>query len=76
VISGLQLGLLYLAPAVLFAVVLLAGRYPGAALLERLARPRRARRRPPRRAPRPRPAPFRFVATELAWSLAGRGPPA
>jgi hypothetical protein len=74
--AALQLGLLYLAPALLFAVVLLAGRYPGAEVLERLIRPRRRRRRPARRAARPRPAPSFFVEAELAWSLAGRGPPA
>jgi hypothetical protein len=68
--------LLYLAPAVLLVVVLLAGRYPGAELLDRLACPRRRRRRPRGRAARPRVGPSFFVETELAWSIAGRGPPA
>jgi len=61
---------------VLLAVVLLAGRYPGAGAIERLIRPRRRRRRPPRVAARPRAAIASPLATGLAWSLAGRGPPA
>jgi hypothetical protein len=75
VIAGVQLALLYLAPAVLLAVVLLSGRYPGEALIERMARAPRRRRRPPRGVAFPRPAPARGATTELAWSLAGRGPP-
>jgi hypothetical protein len=75
-IGAVQIALLYLAPAVLLAVALLAGRYPGAAVLERLARPVRGRRlRPPRRSRPPRVPVFRVVEAELAWSLAGRAPP-
>jgi hypothetical protein len=75
VISAAQLALLYVAPAVLLALALLAGRYPGERLIARLARRRRPVR-PRRRAERLPRAPARVVEAELAWALAGRAPPA
>jgi hypothetical protein len=76
VISGLQLTVLYLAPLLALAVLLICGRYPGERLLERL---RRARRRTPLRgarviAPRRRP-PVRARSLLLCAALSGRGPP-
>jgi hypothetical protein len=70
---------LFLAPALLLWALLARGRYPGEALVEALSRRRRSpwarsgagsplRRAPRRRAPAPR--------NLLAYSLAGRGPPA
>jgi hypothetical protein len=74
--SWLQTGLLLLSPAIVLAVALVLGRYPGEKLLVR-SRPPRARRR-------------RLLAERVAWlapsrrvggglllarSLAGRAPP-
>jgi hypothetical protein len=75
---GGGIGLLYLAPAVVLGLVLLAGRYPGEQTLVRpLARARTPVRRALPRVPTPRPA--RRVRPRggllLAARLAGRGPP-
>lgn len=69
--------LLALAPALLLAVALVAQRYPGARLLERIAARRRARPRPARSASTPRTRPARAVrgGLLLARALAGRAPP-
>jgi len=76
--AALLPGLLFLAPALLLAALLVARRYPGERLLERWS----ARRRPrPRRAAmlarRPRPwCRARLAGGRLIGvSLAGRGPP-
>jgi len=71
-------GVLHLLPAVLLALVLLSGRYPGELALERLrlARTGRPRRASSSAAPRL----YATVALRggrlIASSLAGRGPPA
>ena len=76
-LGGLDTGLLFLAPAFLLLLPLLAGRYPG----ERALRPRRgapARRPLVLRLTLPRP-PARLVARGgllVGCSLAGRAPPA
>ncbi len=76
--GGADAGLLYLAPALLIAAVLVGGCYPGARRLERvLAGARRRPRRPRATAPRPR-APEQVHPRGgrlLAARLAGRGPP-
>jgi hypothetical protein len=78
-VEALQLALLYCAPAIALAVLLLSGRYPGAQILER----RIAHSRPPRRRARAtrqrRRRPTRGVAlcaVFVAAGLAGRPPPA
>ncbi len=76
----LHLALLYLAPALLLATALFAGRYPGEALLERLGARRAANpagRRPVARhhlGSLPRVAAHGGLL--LARRLAGRAPPA
>jgi hypothetical protein len=77
--SALVEGALYLLPAVLFALVLLAGRYPGERVLRRLRSTRLAG--PPERPansfrPRQRPARALSGGRLIAVRLAGRGPPA
>ena len=73
-----HLALLYLAPALLLATALLAGRYPGERALERIAAQRR-RPRPTRssstREPRTRPCGTVHGGLLLARALAGRAPP-
>jgi hypothetical protein len=78
-VSGLGEGFLYLAPALVLAALLLGGRYPGADLIDRLARrrgplPQRGaggrvplRRRPATAAP--------CGGLLIALALAGRAPP-
>jgi hypothetical protein len=77
-IEGLELALLYLAPAVALLSMLLAGRYPGARTLERwIARTRPRRRAIPTPAPR-RPTVKRALprgGALLAAAFAGRPPP-
>ena len=77
-VGGLDTGILFLAPAFVLLLPLLAGRYPGETLiadaLRRHARPLRPRRfvlplRPPARC-----APSGGLL--VAFALAGRGPPA
>ncbi len=77
--SGASLdGLMYLAPALVLAVVMLGRRYPGERIIERL---REARATRPRAravsAPRPRQSPraHRRGGRLIAVSLAGRAPP-
>jgi hypothetical protein len=77
--SGASLdGLLYLAPALVLAVVLLGRRYPGERVIERLREVRAARPRarvvgaPP---PRQRPREHQRGGCLIAVSLAGRAPP-
>ena len=76
--DAVMAGMLHLLPAVLLALVLLSGRYPGELALERL---RLARTGRPRRAVSS-PAPSLYAAVALhggrliAFSLAGRAPPA
>lgn len=70
-------GLLFLSPAVVLAVVLFAGRYPGERAIERW---RDARTRPVRRLATPLPPRPRLFASPgggrlIAVSLAGRAPP-
>lgn len=77
-VSGISEGLLYLAPTLLLAGLLLAGHYPGERLIARLAGHRRERRRARGGRPRlhrrpPRKAPCGGLL--IALSLAGRGPP-
>jgi hypothetical protein len=75
-VAGLDIGLIYLAPAFALLLPLLAGRYPGERLITpaqhqpRPARPRplAAARRPPRAAP--------SGGLLVALALAGRAPPA
>jgi hypothetical protein len=73
------LALLYLAPALLLAIALLAGRYPGEVVLARIAARRRPRERRPRTPPAHHPTPPPVAAPHggllLARALAGRGPP-
>ena len=74
-VSWLLTGLLLLTPAIVLAIVLLFGRYPGEELLVRArARRRRRRRRDTRLVPI---APVRRIGGGLllARSLAGRAPP-
>jgi hypothetical protein len=70
--------LLYLAPALLIAVPLLAGRYVGESLVLRIASSRRRRRPRPARA-HALPRPLLTLAPRgsglIARSLAGRAPP-
>jgi hypothetical protein len=75
-IGGLDTGILFLAPAFVLLLPLLAGRYPG----ERVLAPERARSR---RAtaflvsfPRPRPRLAPRGGLLVGCSLAGRAPPA
>lgn len=77
-VEGLQLALVYLAPVVALATLLLTGRYPGARVLERYIARRRVRRRIAagpvprrRRSHRLLPRGGRLVAA----GLAGRPPP-
>jgi hypothetical protein len=76
---GGGIGLLYLAPAILIAALLLAGRYPGERVLARAvarvraALPRRRRTNAPRPRPPRRTTPRGGVL--LSAGLAGRGPP-
>ena len=75
-LSWLQTGLLLVTPAIVLAIVLLLGRYPGEELLARALRRARPRRR--RRGTRPAwIAPVRRIAGGLLLgrSLAGRAPP-
>jgi hypothetical protein len=75
-LGGLDTGLLFLAPAFLLALPLLAGHYVGERMLGPLRRP--ARRGVVRALRRPRPA-ARLVPRGgllLGCSLAGRAPPA
>lgn len=79
-LPDLHVALLYLAPALLLAILLLAGRYPGEELLVRAARrrlPARTRRREARLARR---RGITIVSLRggvlLASGLAGRAPPA
>jgi hypothetical protein len=75
--DGLRTGLLFLGPALLLAIALLARRYPGERAIERWL----ARRTPGRRPvaslarPRPRPCAVRGGSCLIAVSLAGRAPP-
>ena len=75
-----ELALLYLAPALILWALLTGDRYPGERILERV---RRAASpvvaRAPAPAARPPRAPRRTVprgGVLVAWSLAGRAPPA
>jgi hypothetical protein len=79
-VAGMGEGLEYLAPALLFALPLLAGRYLGEDLLERV---RHVRAVPPARRVQPRAPRLRLVARAvprgralLAAHLAHRPPPA
>jgi len=75
-LSWLQTGVLLLTPAIVLAIALFFGRYPGEELLVRRARPPRRSRR--RRTPRQVwVTPSRRVAGGLllGHSLAGRAPP-
>lgn len=78
-VPGVATGLLFLAPALLLAVPLLAGRYVGERAVARLvaarARPRRSRGAA-RRTPGLPAAPFPRGGQLIAWSLAVRPPPA
>ncbi len=72
------MSLLYLLPALVLAVVLLARRYPGECVIERLREARAAR--PRARAadalrPRQRPREHQRGGRLIAVSLAGRAPP-
>jgi hypothetical protein len=78
-VAGVDTGLLLLSPALVLAVPLVLGRYPGSGRLERLAargRPARPRRAmsltPPRRRPRAAAA---HGGRLLAFALAERAPP-
>jgi hypothetical protein len=78
-VAGVGTGLLLLSPALALFLPLVAGRYPGAAQLERLAARRRTARRVraisvalPRRRPRTMAA---RGGRLLASALAERGPP-
>lgn len=79
-VTGLDAGLLHLAPALVLLLPLLAGRYVGEEQLERLVRSRSSRVSVPPRAtagPRPR-APRRahvHGGALLAAGLGRRGPP-
>ncbi len=77
--ADLHLALLYLAPALALATALLAGRYPGEALLERIAARRCAKPTITSAAGRPAPEPPARAAANggllLARRLAGRAPP-
>jgi len=77
VTAGVVIGLLYLAPALLLAALLLGGRYPGERVLARPLRRRfTPRRRPLRRAlPRPPRRTTPRGGLLIAAGLAGRGPP-
>jgi hypothetical protein len=75
-VGGLDTGMLFLAPAFVLALALLAGRYPGERLLTRLV-PRRRRAPRPLAGARPAPAPVPpRGGLLLACALAKRGPPA
>ena len=78
-VAGVDTGLLLLSPALVLAVPLVLGRYPGAARLERLAaraRPARPRRAMSLTPPRPRPrAAGAHGGCLLAFALAERAPP-
>jgi hypothetical protein len=75
-LAGLDTGLLFLAPAFVLALPLLAGRYPGEGVIVR------ARRRPRRRRIEPLPSvrpPARLLPRGgllVGHALAGRAPPA
>jgi hypothetical protein len=75
--EGLRTGLLFVGPALVLALALLARRYPGERAIERW----RARRAPVRRrsgavpAPRARLQAVRGAGCLIAVSLAGRAPP-
>jgi hypothetical protein len=75
--SAALVGVLYLLPAIVMAVVLLAGRYPGVRALERLRRTRtpRTARAVSSRAPRQHLAETLHGGRLIAGSLAGRAPP-
>jgi hypothetical protein len=76
VITGLQLVVLYLAPLLALAVLLVCGRYPGENVLERLRRARRPRPLRGARTIRARDRPqVRPRSLLLSAALAGRGPP-
>jgi hypothetical protein len=75
-LAGLDTGLLFLAPAFVLALPLLAGRYLGEGALIRARRRPRARARDPRPALRP---PARLLPRGgllVGHGLAGRAPPA
>ena len=78
--SGSSDVLLYMAPALLIACPLLAGRYVGEDLVLKLASKGRTRRRPQRAGTQPRPKPPAVWLPRgtrlLAFSLAERPPPA
>ena len=77
-IAGVQIALLYAAPAALLLLALVCGRYPGERLIARLTRALHRRRRPTSSRSAP-PGPARKHAGGgrlLALRLAGRGPPA
>jgi hypothetical protein len=78
-VAGVDTGLLYLAPALVLALPLLAGRYVGEEQLARLAAPVPRRRIAAAGPCAPRRAPRALVARGgllLAEALAERGPPA
>jgi len=82
IVPGLDVGVLFLSPAIVLLASLLSGRYVGEERLQRLAaafRPHARRRRPPAAAPvrrPPRRLPVPRGGSLLAASLAVRPPPA
>jgi len=76
-IAGIQMALLYLAPAVLLLLLLACGRFPGERLIAWLKRARRRRRHSASVTASRRPARRRARGGRLlGMRLAGRGPPA
>jgi hypothetical protein len=75
--SAVLVGVLYLLPAIVMGVVLLAGRYPGVRALERLRQTRASPTGRPvsSRAPRQPGAQTLRGGRLIAVSLAGRAPP-
>jgi hypothetical protein len=74
-IGGLDTGLLFLAPAFLLLLPLLAGRYPGERVLAPFVRPLRRAVGAVRRIARPRARQVPRGGLLLGCSLAGRAPP-
>jgi hypothetical protein len=75
-LAGLDTGLLFMAPAFMLALPLLAGRYPGEGVIVRARRRRRRRRIEPLPSARP---PARLLPRGgllVGHALAGRAPPA
>jgi hypothetical protein len=74
-VGGLDTGMLFLAPAFVLLLPLLAGRYPGERVLEPLVRPLRRVVAGARHVSRPRERRVPRGGLLVGCSLAGRAPP-